>query len=356
MSAHAAGHESTQRISPSELRECYRHDWVHNLKIPLFYALLIGCGVVAWNTEFTWLRWSAYVAMGYLWMGIVTFMHDCTHQVLFQKKWKNWAFGIFSTLPIFVTFISFKEDHLEHHRNNRGPEDPDAFTMGKRGVGDFVLFYAYMLIGVLLTVLQFNFIYPLQQFRGKRLLIHVGELALRVLLYSGLIIWTRQLGVLDQFLGVWLIPAVVFSLLNSIRFVAEHYETPWDAGQFLGTRAIISNPVNRFFWNNINYHIGHHVYPAVPWYNLPKLHAALVPAIEREGAIVEAGYLRVFLRALRNGPETIERNDAQLALRRARTIDPQPRSAVAAEAAHEEPILPVAERPIPIVAQPVIPA
>jgi fatty acid desaturase len=227
----------------------------------------------------------------------------------------NWSFGIFSTVPIFVTFISFKEDHLEHHRFNRSALDPDAFTMGGRKPLDFLLFYAYMLVGVPLTVLQFNFIYPFQSLRGYKLWIHVGEMALRVVVYTSLIMWTSRIGVLHQFLAVWLIPAGFFSVLNSIRFVAEHYGTPWEGGQLRGTRTIISNRVNSFFWNNINYHIGHHVYPAVPWYNLQKLHVAMLPAIEAEGALVEKSYLRIFFRACLEGPETIERNEAQLARR-----------------------------------------
>jgi fatty acid desaturase len=316
-----SGHARAHRLSPLILRELYQHTWYYNLKIPLFYGLLIGCGIVAWNTQHPWLAWSAYACMGYLWMSIVTFMHDCTHQVLFEKKWKNWAFGIFSTLPIFVTFIAFKEDHLEHHRYNRTSKDPDAFTMGERSFGDFVLFYAYMLVGVLLTVLQFNFIYSFQKFRGAKLWIHVGELALRVLLYTGLVVWTASLGVLNELLAVGLIPAGFFSLFNSVRFVAEHYATPWNGGQLLGTRTILSNPVNRFFWNNINYHIGHHVYPAVPWYNLQALHTAMLPAIDREGAIVDSGYLRVFMRACLSGPETIERNAVQL---QGAELDPVP--------------------------------
>jgi len=307
------GHQRVHRVPPTVLRELYRHSWHHNLKIFPIYGLLVACGVIAWNAESQWVTWSAYACMGYLWMGVVTFMHDCTHQVLFEKKWKNWVFGIFSTVPIFVTFIAFKEDHLEHHRHNRSPKDPDAFTMGERKLGDFVLFYAYMLIGVALTVIQFNFIYPFQAFRGRKLWIHMGELAARVAVYSALIVWTSRLGVRSEFLAVWLIPAGFFSIFNSIRFIAEHYGAPWDAGQLRGTRTIISNPVNSFFWNNINYHIGHHVYPAVPWYNLQKLHAAMLPAIEAEGALVEKSYLRVFFRACWEGPETVERNEAQLA-------------------------------------------
>ena len=161
-----------------------------------------------------------------------------------------------------------------------------------------------------------SLIYPLQKFDGREARIHGFELLLRVIIIAGLCVWTSSVGMLDRFLEVWLIPAYIFSLLNSVRFIAEHYETPWNAGQLLGTRTIMSNRVNSFFWNNINYHIGHHVYPAVPWYNLQKLHAALLPEIARTHAVVDPGYFRVFFKAFRRGPESIERNALHVAQRR----------------------------------------
>ena len=127
-----------------------------------------------------------------------------------------------------------------------------------------------------------------------------------------------ELGVLDRFLKLWLVPGYIFSLLNSMRFIAEHYDTPWEAGQLEGTRTVVSNQVNSFFWNNINYHIGHHVYPGVPWYNLQKLHAAMRPEIERRRAIVDSGYFRVFLTACYAGPESVGRNAERIAALRAR--------------------------------------
>jgi fatty acid desaturase len=307
--------EKVGKISPVLLKEVYQHTWYHNLKIPLFYGLLLTAGYVAWTTTSASVRGLMYGGMGYLWMSIVTFMHDCTHSVLFKARWKNWLFGVFSMVPLLVTFISFKEDHLEHHRYNRSPKDPDAFTMGKRGALDFLLFYAYIAIGGLLTIIQFTFIYPIQKFDREQWLIHGAELFLRVIVLGGLIVWTSRLGVLDQFLQLWLIPAYIFSLLNSVRFIAEHYETPWDQGQMLGTRTIISNQTNSFFWNNINYHIGHHMYPGVPWYNLQRLHHALLPEIQRTGAVVDSSYFGVFFKACRRGPESVERNARHLATR-----------------------------------------
>ena len=239
-------------------------------------------------------------------MFIVTFMHDCTHNSLFEAKWKNWAFGVCSMLPLMATFVSFRQDHLEHHRHNRSPKDPDAFTMGGRGFLDFVLFYAYILIGGVLTIIQFTIIYPIQKFNRRSWLFHGAEILLRIVVLGGLLVATWYLGVMSEFLSVWLIPLYIFSFLNSVRFIAEHYETPWNEGQLLGTRTILSNPVNSFFWNNINYPIGHHVYPGVPWYNLQKLHAALLPEFVRAEAAVDSSYFRVFACACSRGPESIE--------------------------------------------------
>jgi fatty acid desaturase len=32
------------------------------------------------------------------------------------------------------------------------------------------------------------------------------------------------------------------------------------------------NPVSRWLYWNMNYHVEHHMYPMVPYYNLPRLH------------------------------------------------------------------------------------
>ena len=49
-----------RRVTPLVLKELYQHSWYHNLKIPLFYALLVGLGWLAWTTEHAWLAWVAW--------------------------------------------------------------------------------------------------------------------------------------------------------------------------------------------------------------------------------------------------------------------------------------------------------
>ena len=41
------------------------------------------------------------------------------------------------------------------------------------------------------------------------------------------------------------------------------------------TRTYLAGPIVRFFYWNMNYHVEHHMFAAVPFYNLPKLRKAL---------------------------------------------------------------------------------
>jgi fatty acid desaturase len=306
------------QLAKSELDRLRRFRVLPNLiKIPLFSGMMVVISLLAWNTGSQLLLWSCYIALGYLWMSMVTFMHDATHSTLFKRPILNWVFGIICMVPIFATFVAFREDHIEHHRHNRSPKDPDAFTMGRRGVADFVLFYAYALIGGVLSFIHFNFIYPFT-FGPRQWAIQLFEIALKGTVYWLVLDFAAEHGVLGKALGLWLWPVLVLSLLNSMRFIAEHYGTPWNAGQLVGTRTVTSNPVHSFFWNNINWHIGHHVYPSVPWYNLQDLHRVLEPEILASGAVVDRSYIAVYWQALRQGPESEPQLEASLAVRAAR--------------------------------------
>ena len=169
------------RLSRADLTRLTTTRILPNLtKIPLFLGLMVVAGVLTWTTDSAIVEWTMYVVLGYLWMSIVTFMHDATHHTLFRRRWLNPAFGIVAMIPVGVSFVAFRKDHLEHHRHNRSPRDPDAFTMGRRGVADMVLFYAYMVAGALLSFLHFNVLYPIKSFDRREWAMHLFETALKV--------------------------------------------------------------------------------------------------------------------------------------------------------------------------------
>jgi fatty acid desaturase len=92
---------------------------------------------------------------------------------------------------------------------------------------------------------------------------------------------------------------VVLVIVN-VRGWSEHLLTaPGHA--LTRTRTVTSNHVVRFMLCNLNYHLEHHLFPSVPWYRLPRLHALLEDEILAAGAPVYRSYLRFLWDAARTG-------------------------------------------------------
>ena len=66
----------------------------------------------------------------------------------------------------------------------------------------------------------------------------------------------------------------------------------------LNSRTVYINPVSRFIYWNMNYHVEHHMFPMVPYHALPKLHALLRDDLPAPTPSLWAGYKEV-IRALR---------------------------------------------------------
>jgi fatty acid desaturase len=43
----------------------------------------------------------------------------------------------------------------------------------------------------------------------------------------------------------------------------------------MSTRTVILNPLFSFLYSNMEYHIEHHIFPKIPFYNLKKLHKVI---------------------------------------------------------------------------------
>jgi fatty acid desaturase len=82
----------------------------------------------------------------------------------------------------------------------------------------------------------------------------------------------------------WLIPMLFINTLVNIRGMSQHTLLEHHSDPILGTRSILTNRVTAFFMCNENYHLEHHLYPGVPWYNLPRLHRAMRDDLAAAGA------------------------------------------------------------------------
>ena len=73
---------------------------------------------------------------------------------------------------------------------------------------------------------------------------------------------------------LWLLPLMTWlQFFLRIRGIAEHSGYKPNENQALCSRTVV-NPWQTFFVapHNVNYHIEHHLYVGIPFYNLPKAH------------------------------------------------------------------------------------
>jgi MocE subfamily Rieske [2Fe-2S] domain protein len=69
---------------------------------------------------------------------------------------------------------------------------------------------------------------------------------------------------LPNLYGSWLMPVFGFTQHAGLaENVLDHR---------MNCRTVYMNPINRFLYLNMNYHVEHHMFPLVPYHNLPRLH------------------------------------------------------------------------------------
>ena len=60
------------------------------------------------------------------------------------------------------------------------------------------------------------------------------------------------------------------------------------------SRTVYLNPFLRFLYSNMNYHVEHHIFPTVPYYALPALHAEIKEYLAPADRSSISAYRRIF--------------------------------------------------------------
>jgi fatty acid desaturase len=254
-------------------------------------------GILPWV-----IRVAGMVLIGIFIQAIAILMHEALHGNLFRSarlnRWTTFAFGV----PAFFSGTAYKVAHLNHHRQTRTKQDQDEISnLGKTPAQYRAIFYALFFAATfmyLFTVLPRT---AIQIGTYKERCAVALEYTAIVVICTGVITWGVSAGHADWLLWYWILPLQVAMFLSNIRGLSEHLCTSMD--QLLEkTRTIRSNGLVSFLMLNLNYHLEHHLFPGVPWYNLPKVHKELQPVYAAARPFVERSYTRYALKALFRGP------------------------------------------------------
>jgi fatty acid desaturase len=268
-------------------------------------VIAAAIGAALWGGH--WLAWiAAGLVVGRCQHALAVLMHDAAHYRLLENRWWNDAVGQWlCARPIASHLYAYRAVHLWHHKYLHTPRDPDLSLSAPFPCGrpSFVRKLLRDLSGISALVMRG---YITVDNDTGRMRLSRGNLLIRwtpqtvVGRAAGLIAITTLFATGHglAFVCLWLLPLlIVYQTILRVRGVLEHAAVPDKADPLRNARTVVShNPLARFFLNphHVGYHLEHHLYPGVPHYHLPAVHAALKATGRFGEALVEQRYTDSF--------------------------------------------------------------
>lgn len=274
----------TSPIPREQMRELLeRRDGPALRDTAIWFALLLAFGLAGWA-----LWGSGWALIPFALYGVIyasssdSRWHESSHGTAFKTDWLNNALYEIASFMVLRESVLWRWSHARHHS--------DTIIVGRDA--EISLLRPIGLVNVLLKFVNIPTLFRyfqsvLRHAAGKitpaeRTYIpesEFGKLFWRARLYLliygvavGLAVGARSLLPLmfiglPNLYGAWLM--VVYGMTQHAGLaenVLDHR---------LNTRTVLMNRINRYLYWNMGYHIEHHMFPMVPYHNLPKLHALM---------------------------------------------------------------------------------
>ena len=249
----------------------------------LLFALMLsfaGLGIALWPT---WLSLPFWLAYGVLYGSAMdSRWHECGHRTAFQTRWMNKVVYQIASFCMVRNPVEWRWSHSRHHTDTiiagRDPEilamRPIAlarFLANVFGLLDAVNGWAKMLRNAAgkIDADVATFVPEHEQpklVRTARVWVAIYAATILLAIGTGSVLPLMVIG-LPRLYGAW------HHMLTGLLQHAGLGENVLD--HRLNTRTVYMNPVSRFIYWNMNFHVEHHMFPMVPYHRLPQLHEAI---------------------------------------------------------------------------------
>ena len=249
----------------------------------LWFVLIFGFGFVSYRLWGTWWALIPYLLYSVLYASTSdSRWHEAGHGTAFKTDWMNNALYEIASFMVMRESIVWRWSHTRHHSDTivvgRDPEiavprppDVKAIIMSFFNLRVYPKFFGHMLLHSIgrMSADEKTYI-PQMEFpkvyRRARVYVAIYAVVIGLSLYTRSILPLMFVGFANLF-GTWLL--VTYGLTQHAGLaenVLDHR---------LNCRTVYMNPIHRYLYWNMNYHVEHHMFPLVPYHALSKLHAAV---------------------------------------------------------------------------------
>jgi len=282
-------------LPPALVKELTRQDdrraWTGLAELYGVIALTIVVAIWAWHPLVTL---AAMLLLATRQQACFVIAHDAAHYRLFSSRRLNDAAGRITGGLVGISMCTYRVTHRLHHNHLYEKQDPDiplnaGYPRGRAYLVRKLFFdlfgrtawmtYRYFFGAPAINAETGDTNRPLNDTspklraaaRADRWWVLGFHVAMPVVALSG--------GFLVEYLLLWVLPLLTFlQPLLRLRAICEHgavrdYASPLTAAR---TNTGPGWLMWLFFPHHVNFHIEHHLYPSIPFYNLPRAHQEML--------------------------------------------------------------------------------
>ena len=229
-----------------------------------------------------------------MWLGAVgntvflyalyTVVHEAVHSNISSRqknlRWVDPLAGIIACAPLWLNYHQHKRQHMAHHAHTNEDDDPDIYARGS--------FLGWIFLR--LPVALINYFNPVQQYRDcQRFNCTRREYVYTCLSFTAhalIVIGLVALGYWREVLFLWFVPWWIGQTVMLTFFTWTPHHDHHETGRYRNTRVSLF-PFANFLLQGQNYHLIHHMMPAIPYYRYKPVFDELRPILEAKGVRIE---------------------------------------------------------------------
>ena len=217
---------------------------------------------------------------------ILILLHEGAHGHLAKNKTLNEFLGnVLCAYPFFMFARVYKYFHLDHHRYGGTEKDPEIsayrnlkISYEGHSMKEIAVIFIRGLSGIVsqkLTISMYKYYFEKKKNQGAQSL-GFYELAGMPLFWAAVIAGGLHFGILAEILLIWFGASFLSGFFLMLHGIGEHNGVLGGAEWDRTYNHDFSFLANFFIYPiKSGFHIEHHLFPTIPWYNVEKLRAIL---------------------------------------------------------------------------------